>query len=195
MAPMMVQARRRQPCRLWQMWGDMKSVQFNRRACREHGPVRRRQKSRRRNGSLSAAALSAAWLLGGCAGEIATHGDIVQDDKLARIIPMQHSQRDVLEILGSPSTVSVMDGEAWYYIGDRRESLAFFRPELLERDTVVVSFDASGVVTSVDKTTVDKETMIEVVERETPAQGSNLTMIEQFLGNIGRFSSETKERR
>lgn len=144
---------------------------------------------------LGAVALSAVWLLQGCAGEVATHGDMIQDEKLAQIVPFQQSQRDVLAILGSPSTVSVLDGEAWYYIGDRRESLAFFKPELLERDTVVISFDPNGMVTGVDKTTADEEIGIEVVERETPTHGSDLTMIEQFLGNLGRFNSEAPERR
>lgn len=134
-------------------------------------------------------------LLAACAGEVNTHGDIVQDDRLARIIPHQHGQRDVLAILGSPSTLSVLDGEAWYYIGDRRESLAFFKPELLERETVVVSFDDSGLVTAVEKSSVDEDNEIEVVERETPAHGSDLTMVEQFLGNIGRFNSTAPERR
>lgn len=148
-----------------------------------------------RHGVRALAGAAGICLLAACAGEVNTHGDIVQDDRLARIIPHQHSQRDVLAILGSPSTLSVLDGEAWYYIGDRRESLAFFKPELLERETVVVSFDDSGLVTAVEKSSVDEDTEIEVVERETPAHGSDLTMVEQFLGNIGRFNSTAPERR
>lgn len=148
-----------------------------------------------RPGLASLSAVAAAWLLVGCAGEVDTHGDLVQDERLARIVPQQHTQRDVLAILGSPSTLSVLDGEAWYYIGDRRESLAFFKPDLLERETVVVSFDDRGVVSSVDKGIADEEHKIEVVERETPAHGSDLTMIEQFFGNIGRFNSEAPQRR
>jgi outer membrane protein assembly factor BamE (lipoprotein component of BamABCDE complex) len=164
-------------------------------------PVRRRSGSRGgqrvppRHGPVVLAGVAALALLAGCAGEVNTHGDLIQDDRLARIIPQQHSQRDVLAILGSPSTLSVLDGEAWYYIGDRRESLAFFKPELLERETVVVAFDDNGVVTSVEKSSVDEENKIDVVERETPAHGSDLTMIEQFLGNIGRFNTDAPERR
>lgn len=148
-----------------------------------------------RRSVFALAALSAVWLLPGCAGEVATHGDMVQDEKLARIVPNQSSHRDVLAVLGTPSTVSVIDGEAWYYVGDRRESLAFFKPKLLVRDMVIVSFDPTGTVTNVEKTEVNKEVGVEVVERETPTHGSNLTMIEQFLGNLGRFNNEPTERR
>lgn len=173
----------------------MHAVQYGRNDRRS-----RRLRSRGGSGVLSRFAASAfvLWalvLLAGCAGEVATHGDLVQDDKLSQIIPLQHGQRDVLGVLGSPSTVSVMDGEAWYYIGDRRESLAFFKPWLLERERVVVAFDQTGTVTSVERITDDEERKIQVVERETPTHGSNLTMIEQFLGNIGRFNSTTTERR
>lgn len=149
----------------------------------------------RRRGFASFVGIATIPLLAACAGEVNTHGDMVQDERLARIIPHQHSQRDVLAILGSPSTLSVLDGEAWYYIGDRRESLAFFKPDLLERETVVVSFDETGVVSSVEKAIVDEEHKIEVVERETPTHGSDLTMVEQFLGNIGRFNTEAPQRR
>ena len=149
----------------------------------------------RRHGFRAFAGTAGILLLAACAGEVNTHGDIIQDDRLARIIPQQHSQRDVLAILGSPSTLSVLDGEAWYYIGDRRESLAFFKPDLLERETVVVSFDDSGMDTAVEKSSVDEENKIEVVERETPAHGSDLTMVEQFLGNIGRFNTAAPQRR
>ena len=98
----------------------MHAVQYGRNDRRS-----RRLRSRGGNGVLSRFAASAfvLWalvLLAGCAGEVATHGDLVQDDKLSQIIPLQHGQRDVLGVLGSPSTVSVMDGEAWYYIGDIR---------------------------------------------------------------------------
>lgn len=156
---------------------------------------RAQRRQGRRLGPASLAGVAAVVLLAGCAGEVNTHGDIIQDERLSRIVPHQHSQRDVLAILGSPSTLSVLDGEAWYYIGDRRESLAFFKPDLLERETVIVSFDEAGVVTSVEKATVDEEHKIEVVERETPTHGSDLTMVEQFLGNIGRFNTDAPERR
>jgi outer membrane protein assembly factor BamE (lipoprotein component of BamABCDE complex) len=164
-------------------------------ADRRSGMTGSRRPSGRRRSVSALAGIAATWLLLGCAGEVDTHGDIIQDDRLARIIPQQHTQRDVLAILGSPSTLSVLDGEAWYYIGDRRESIAFFKPDLLERETVVVSFDDSGIVKSVEKSSVDKENKIEVVERETPAHGSDLTMIEQFLGNIGRFNTDAPQRR
>jgi outer membrane protein assembly factor BamE (lipoprotein component of BamABCDE complex) len=164
-------------------------------ATRRSGMVGPRTPLRRRRLMTACAGFAAIWLLAGCTGEVNTHGDMIQDDRLARIIPLQHSQRDVLAILGSPSTLSVLDGEAWYYIGDRRESVAFFKPELLERETVVVSFNDSGFVTSVEKLTVDEENRIEVVERETPTHGSDLTMVEQFLGNIGRFNTDAPERR
>ncbi len=149
--------------------------------------------------TASMLALATTWvlagLLSGCAGEVDTHGDMVQNERLSQIVPQVHRRDDVLAILGSPSTVSLLDGEAWYYIGDRRETLAFFKPEVLEREMVVVSFDPSGSVVSVDRTIAEDAPAIEVVERETPTNGSNLTMVEQFLGNLGRFNSQTPPRR
>ena len=49
-----------------------------------------------RPGLGSLLAVAAALLLAGCAGEVDTHGDIIQSERLARIVPQQHTQRDVL---------------------------------------------------------------------------------------------------
>lgn len=172
----------------------MKFVQSGIPACR-HEPNERGSRAPRRIAGASVMTLATAWLLSGCAGEVDTHGDMVQNERLSQIVPQVHRRDDVLAVLGSPSTVSLLDGEVWYYIGDRRETLAFFKPEVLEKEMVIITFDPAGSVVSVDKSTDDEGREIEVVERETPTNGSNLTMVEQFLGNLGRFNSTAPERR
>jgi outer membrane protein assembly factor BamE (lipoprotein component of BamABCDE complex) len=144
--------------------------------------------------TTSVSILTASWLLvSGCTGELNTHGDLVEADRLAQIVPHQNNRNDVLSILGSPSTVSALDGEAWYYIGNRTaEKIAFLRPEVKERQAVVITFNSQGVVESVRTLKSDKDREVQVVERETPTTGSDLTMIEQFLGNLGRFNKDTE---
>ena len=90
-------------------------------------------------------------------------------------------------LLGSPSSVSVLDGQDWYYIGSRFRTFAFFGPEVLERQVVAITFDPNGVVQSLDALGAENGREVRLVERETRTRGNDLTIVQQLLGNVGRF--------
>lgn len=138
-----------------------------------------------RSGPLRAAGV--AMLLASCSPQIATHGNTVEPDMVPRIVPGVTSQPEVEAILGSPSSISVLDGETWIYVGSRTQTIAFLEPNVLERNVVTVRFDETGIVRAVDAFGTERGREIEVVERETPTRGNDLSFLQQFLGNIGRF--------
>lgn len=125
-----------------------------------------------------------------CAARTNSYGDHVDSDRLAQIVPGQISKDDVEQILGSPSTASIFDGETWYYISSRTETVAFLEPKIVERQVVVIRFDDKGVVSAVDAFGAERGQEVKIVNRETPSTGSQMTMVQQFFGNIGRFNKE-----
>lgn len=141
--------------------------------------------------SLLVTALAAS-LLAACTPRIATHGNLPDPDILADIVPGEIAKDEVEEILGSPSSVAMFGEEVWYYISERKETTAFFAPELAERNVVIVRFDEEGVVSAVDKLGMTDGRIIEPVERETPTAGNEMTIIQQLLGNFGRFTGGTE---
>ena len=125
----------------------------------------------------------------GCSPIQATRGNLVEDEKLAQIQVGRSSMAEVAQVLGTPSTVATFDPDTWYYIGQRTEQSAFFRPDVLQRRVVVVYFDeASGVVQEIDELNLEDGQTIELVERETPTLGRRMTFLEQMVGNVGRFT-------
>ncbi len=76
-----------------------------------------------------------------CSPRIDSRGNLPDPDKLAEIKPGKHSRDDVAEILGSPSSIGVFDQETWYYISKRTEAVAFFEPEVAERQVIIVHFN------------------------------------------------------
>ncbi len=131
--------------------------------------------------------LGAALIMTACSPRIATHGNLPDPDKLADIVPGEIAKDEVAEILGSPSSIAMFNEETWYYISERKETTAFFAPELADRKVLVVRFDAEGVVSSVETLGVEDGRIIEPVERETPTAGNEMTIIQQLIGNLGRF--------
>src|SRR4249919_2405932 len=89
-------------------------------------------------GRTIAAVVALGLLLGGCFGETFQRGYIVPDGALEQI-PIGSSQEQVLIVLGTPSTVATVSGEAFYYISQRAERpVAFMPPSLVDQRVVAV---------------------------------------------------------
>lgn len=127
--------------------------------------------------------------LAACSTQIATHGNLVDPDALAKIEPGKSDQAQVLSLLGSPSTRGNFGEPTWYYIGQKTERQAFYRPETIERKVVYIDFDPAGRVKSIGSLNLADGTKVAFVTRETPTAGQRITLIKQLIGNIGRFSS------
>lgn len=147
--------------------------------------------SKSRSLALCAAALSTLLAVSGCASRIATHGNLPDPDRLAEVKPGEMARDEVAEILGSPSSKSMFGEETWYYISERKETTAFFKPELTERKVLIVRFDKEGYVSALETLSAEEGREIEPVERKTPTAGNEITIIQQLLGNFGKYSDST----
>ena len=94
---------------------------------------------------------------------------------------------EVEEILGSPSSKSIFDGETWFYVSKRTNTLAFFEPKVSERKVLVLKFDKKGVVKKVENLSLADGRNVNLVDRETPSAGNEIGFIEQMFLNLGRF--------
>lgn len=144
---------------------------------------------------LAALLTTAVFATGGCASRTAVHGDPVDPERLASIVVGTHTRADVASVLGSPSSAAPFIDDTWYYITSRTEGFGFMADKETERQVVVLRFDPSGVVSQVETLTLANGQEVEMVERTTPSFGENLSILQQFLGNIGRFEKEAPQRR
>jgi outer membrane protein assembly factor BamE (lipoprotein component of BamABCDE complex) len=96
---------------------------------------------------------------------------------------------EVEALLGSPSTTAsvALQGDSYYYISSRVEQTAFFDPKETDRQVFAVRFDANDQVVSFANYGMEDGQVIEVNSRQTPTKGRELTIVQQLLGNIGRF--------
>ncbi len=140
---------------------------------------------------LTAAALL-AFGLSACAEDIETRidtrGNWPRESQLESIKPGQQTRAQVAELLGFPSSISTFDDNTWYYISQVTVRQLFFRPKVVGQQVVVVSFDEKGRVGTVDRLSLEQAKEIQIVERTTPTTGEDLTIMQQLLGNIGRFT-------
>ena len=123
-----------------------------------------------------------------CAPRLDTRGNLPDPDQLSKIKPGEHTRIQVAEILGSPSNISTFDLETWYYVSQRTETTAFFEPDVKTRQVVILRFDKGGTLADIRTIGLEEGRDILPVERETPTSGNEMTIIEQILGNLGKFN-------
>jgi outer membrane protein assembly factor BamE (lipoprotein component of BamABCDE complex) len=140
----------------------------------------------------SKVALGAALLLtlAACAPEVSTHGYRFDEAALAQLEPGRTTQDSVSRLLGSPSAVSTFSDRIWYYIDQRTEHTSFYQDQVVEQKVITVTFNDAGVVQSVDHHGLDDARQVAFVDRETPTSGNELNLLQQFIGNIGRFNPQ-----
>ncbi len=129
--------------------------------------------------------------LGACAQSVNVRGNLPEPENLSKISPGVHSREDVASLLGSPSTISTFQDDKWYYIGQKTTQFAFFAPEVLERKIIEISFDSACMVAASKIYTLEDGQEIDPVDRMTPTEGKKLTILQQLLGNVGKFNTES----
>jgi outer membrane protein assembly factor BamE (lipoprotein component of BamABCDE complex) len=91
-------------------------------------------------------------------------------------------------ILGTPSTVGTFDKDVWYYIGRRIEKWAFLEEKILEQKIVAIYFDPKGTIEHIQTYDKNDRREISITEGKTATSGRELGVIEQIIGNLGRFN-------
>lgn len=127
--------------------------------------------------------------LNACTDIQINRGAELKQASIDRITP-ESNKGDVLNVLGSPSSKSDFGDETWYYIYNKREQNIIGSDEVLEQDVLAITFNKSDKVSDVKIYNKDDMQQVEISDRKTPTAGHELNVIEQMLGNIGKFNKD-----
>ena len=127
-------------------------------------------------------------LLAGCTPTVAKRGNLLEDYQVKQITPGVHTRTDALKILGSPTTQSPFDENIWYYIGQETEKTGILDPQVKKERIVAVTFNETGIIQTIGD--IDAGRLAIPLERsKTTTHGNEVTIMQQFLGNIGKFNT------
>jgi outer membrane protein assembly factor BamE (lipoprotein component of BamABCDE complex) len=98
------------------------------------------------------------------------------------------SREDVQRLVGSPSSVATFNPNVWYYISEKQEFWGPSKPWISDQSVIQVTFNETGRVQNIKYYDLKDAQRITMVSRITPTSGKELTVLEQILGNVGKFS-------
>ncbi len=137
---------------------------------------------------LLSVALISPILTSACTPTKNNRGNMVENFRMAEITLGVSTRTNVLKSLGSPTTKAPFDENVWYYIGQKMEKKGIFDPKVVEEKVIVVAFDEAGIVQTMEE--IDSNRInVPKVERKTHTGGNDVTVLEQLLGNVGKFNT------
>tara|TARA_B100000579_G_C22789290_1_gene833584 strand:- start:916 stop:1398 length:483 start_codon:yes stop_codon:yes gene_type:complete len=139
------------------------------------------------NNNLNIFTLFCILLFTACSKDINVRGNLPDDGALSQLKPGNQTRQDVEEILGTPSHKAIFDNEKWFYISSQTTQFAFYAIEELNRNITVVEFDQRGILKNISNLNIKDGKNIDVSDRVTPTMGRDYSLIEQLIGNLGRF--------
>jgi outer membrane protein assembly factor BamE (lipoprotein component of BamABCDE complex) len=121
--------------------------------------------------------IALALPLAGCFGETFQKGYVLPEGALEQV-PIGASQEQVLIVLGTPSTVATVSGEAFYYISERAQRpIAFMPQEVVDQHVIAVYFDRNRRVQRLADYGLKDGKIFDFVSRTTPTAGQELNYL------------------
>ncbi|MBO6756018.1 MAG: outer membrane protein assembly factor BamE [Roseibium sp.] len=118
--------------------------------------------------------------LAGCFTKTYTRGHVITNDMLSQV-QVGSSKEQTELVLGSPSTRSNLNGEAYYYISQVTETTAFLAPDIVEQRIVAVYFDEDGFVRDLGNYGLQDGKVVDFRTRRTRTGGADYGFLTQIL--------------
>lgn len=124
-----------------------------------------------------------AGALGGCVmGEEFQRGYLLDQRAVEQVRPGMSAEQ-VLQTLGTPSTVSTVGNQSWYYISQTtRRRVAFMKESVVDQRVTAVYFNRNLRVERVALYGIQDGKIFDFISRTTPSAGTE----QSFLGQIFR---------
>ena len=114
-----------------------------------------------------------------------TQGYVIDDQAVAEIKPGMDAKK-VLSILGTPSTVSTVGNQNWYYISQNtNRKYMFQKPEITDQRVLAVMFTKALKVESIANYGMKDGEVFDFNKKTTPTGGTELSLVRQMLRMVG----------
>ena len=126
--------------------------------------------------------------LAACGGQYRNHGYMPLAEDVDALVVGVDTRDSIIEVMGVPTTGGVLTEEAMYYVRSRVHHKGYVKPNEIQRDVLVLSFDKNQILRNVERFGIEKGKLIRLEHRVTEAPGGDRSVLQQIIGSIGGFN-------
>ena len=121
-----------------------------------------------------------------CAGNVENRGFMFELTDTNLIAENITTKERVLEIMGSPTLTSDLDKELWVYYFEKRKSLFFFKPEVIDRKIMTI-----GTINSIKEfSLLDEQKDFSFDSHFTEVKSKKENIFKELFSNVGKISAQ-----
>ncbi len=114
-------------------------------------------------------------------------GYLIDEQLLGQVKPGMSAEQ-VLQVLGTPSTVSTVGNKSWYYISQgTRRRVQFLNPSTTNQRVTAVYVNQGLRVERVALYGLEDGKVFDFITRTTPAGGGDQNFVSQLFRGLGRW--------
>jgi outer membrane protein assembly factor BamE (lipoprotein component of BamABCDE complex) len=113
----------------------------------------------------------------------------VIDERVINQVKIGSDGNFVLQTLGTPSTVSTVGNQTWYYISQTAtRSVQFMPDKIVDQRVTAIYFNKSLKVERIAIYGLQDGKIFDFISRSTPTSGGDQSFVRQLFKGVGRFN-------
>lgn len=141
-----------------------------------------------RNRVARAMALCCLLLISACSAIYKNHGYVPPEEDLQNLVVGVDTRATVDDVIGPPSISGMLTGGDYYYVRSRVRTYGMYRPEVVERQVLAISFKEDDTIANIERFSLADGQIVPLTRRVTDSSVVRNGFLRQLLGNIGNIN-------
>ena len=123
-----------------------------------------------------------------CSATYRNHGYVPPEEDLQQLVVGVDTRSTVDDVVGPPSVGGVLGDGNYYYVRKKVREYGMFRPEIVERQVLAISFDDTDAIANIERFGLEDGNVVPLSRRVTDSSVVDNGFLRQMLGNIGNIN-------
>ena len=117
------------------------------------------------------------------------HGKELTKEALNKLKINKSTKEEVLDILGTPSSISTFNNNIWYYISLKKKGVSILNPKITDQVVIEIRFK-NEILVRLKKYTNDELSSFKFNKQKTEVKGNESGVLKDFVRNLGRYNKD-----
>lgn len=141
-----------------------------------------------RNRIMKMVAALGLSVLTACSATYRNHGYVPPEEDLQQLVVGVDTRSTVDDVVGPPSVGGVLGDGNYYYVRKKVREYGMFRPEIVERQVLAISFDDTDAIANIERFGLEDGNVVPLSRRVTDSSVVDNGFLRQLLSNIGNIN-------